>query len=110
MAMQNTYVCSACSHEIESWDEGNPYYRDARGRKKYAYHPDRERALCTENDVPHLCMSCCKEVLVDTAAPRETCDACGSKSLVDTWELDGKECPWCRAGTLVLDPKRTAIS
>ncbi len=41
------FVCSGCGWEIEAWDEGSPYYLNADGRKKYAYHPDPERQLCT---------------------------------------------------------------
>jgi hypothetical protein len=32
------FVCRGCGREICAWDEGNPYYLDEFGRKRYAYH------------------------------------------------------------------------
>jgi hypothetical protein len=52
------FVCRGCGREICAWDEGNPYYLDEFGRKRYAYHPDQERDRCTGNDAPHLCLDC----------------------------------------------------
>jgi hypothetical protein len=34
MAAGSLFRCKHCSKSIESWDDGNPYYRDERGRKK----------------------------------------------------------------------------
>jgi len=49
MAQGIRLVCENCSKAIEAWDDGNPYYLDRRGRKKYAYHPDPKRERCTGN-------------------------------------------------------------
>jgi hypothetical protein len=58
MAQSFLFICNNCAHEIESWDEGHPYYFDKRGRKQYAYHPDPKRDQCIGVDSPHLCLTC----------------------------------------------------
>jgi hypothetical protein len=65
------FVCRGCGREICAWDEGNPYYLDEFGRKRYAYHPDQERDRCTGNDARHLCLDCGAEFPVDSAAHRQ---------------------------------------
>lgn len=40
MAEGIRYICDNCSRAIEAWSDGNPYYIDDSGNKKYAYHPD----------------------------------------------------------------------
>ena len=57
MAMAIRFVCGGCERTIEAWSDGNPYYIDEAGAKKYAYHPDHERlSKCIGNDDPHLCL------------------------------------------------------
>ncbi len=64
MAQSILFVCDHCSKRVEAWDEGNPYYFDERGMKRYAYHPDHEnRARCVGNDSPHLCVKCGEQFL-----------------------------------------------
>ena len=59
MADMKRCVCDNCHKAIESWSDGNPYYIDEAGAKKYAYHPDHERlSKCIGNDDPHLCTAC----------------------------------------------------
>ena len=58
MAQGVTFSCNHCGHSIEAWDDGNPYYLDERGKKRYAYHPSSERDQCVGNDSPHICLSC----------------------------------------------------
>ena len=110
MAMGLYYVCNGCSREIEAWDDGNPYYRDAKGKKRYAYHPDPERALCIGNDSPMLCLACGRKSMSDSAAPISQCPKCASANIVDLMKLDGRVCPYCKKGTFRVDPERHAIS
>ncbi len=42
MAQRFRFVCGKCDHTIEAWDDGNPYYIDDDGKKKYVYHPNHE--------------------------------------------------------------------
>jgi len=104
------FVCNYCGKEVESWDEGNPYYRDASGAKHYASHPDPERDLCTGMDSPHLCLNCGAEFPVDSEQPRLECPECSSREIADTFRLDDKRCPYCKEGRFLRDPGRQAIS
>ena len=110
MAEGRRFVCSNCVRAVEAWDEGNPYYWDERGEKRYAYHPDPLRERCTGNDTPALCLACGAEFVSDSAAPVERCPACASNQVTDRWELDGKACPYCAAGTFRADPTSFTIS
>jgi DNA-directed RNA polymerase subunit RPC12/RpoP len=111
MAQGVTYVCSDCGTSIEAWDEGNPYYRDEKGRKKYAYHPDSEHlALCIGNDADFLCLGCGKKFKVDSEAPIDRCPKCKSTEIVDRYELEGKQCPYCMKGKFGADPNGFVIS
>lgn len=104
-------MCSRCAYSIEAWSDGNPYYRDARGRKRYAYHPDHTNlARCVGNDEPHLCLACGFEMKVDTLKPVTRCRKCRAGPLFPLWELDGVPCPRCREGHFALDNERRAIS
>ncbi len=99
MAEGRRYVCVKCAHTIETWDEGNPYYMDDDGRKQYAYHPDEDLLeQCIGNDSPHLCLSCGYEFIVDSEAPIAACPLCEASKISNTWELEGRPCPYCKAG------------
>ena len=106
MAQGVRFVCNSCDHTIEAWDDGNPYYFESvitkagklKQKKKYAYHPSELRELCIGNDTEHLCLSCKKEFMVDSKAPIMTCPKCKSSEIVDTMELAGKSCPYCKEG------------
>ena len=110
MAEARLFVCSSCGHSIESWSDGNPYYIDDAGEKQHAYHPDERVAQCIGNDEPHLCMSCGHEVDVDSRDPIDSCPKCKDRSLVLTWELEGRACPTCKKGTLGADPDYHCVS
>jgi len=111
MAEGLRFVCGSCGKTIEAWSDGTPYYIDARGKKRYAYHPDHEHlALCIGNDTPHLCLACGKEFMVDSRSPISRCPTCGSPDIADTFHLDGKTCPTCRKGTFGIDPQGHMIS
>lgn len=111
MAECRRYVCDHCARAIAAWSDGNPYYRDAAGKKQYAYHPDHERlAQCVGNDVPHLCLACGRETKVDSLRPRTRCRVCKAGPLVDTWHLEAHDCPYCRAGKFEQDPTYFVIS
>jgi hypothetical protein len=96
---------------MEAWSDGNPYYLDESGKKRYAYHPDHENlARCIGNDSPHLCLECGEEFMVDSRAPVEACHKCGSGRTVATFDLAGYPCPSCKAGEYRRDPDFFAIS
>lgn len=113
MAECTRFACDHCGHAVEAWSDGNPYYRDAAGRKHYAHHPDHDAlARCTGNDVPHLCLICGAARTVDSAqrARPARCRRCGGSDLVPMTVLAGRACPSCRAGTFAADPRFFAIS
>jgi hypothetical protein len=111
MAEARRFACTACGFDLVAWSDGNPYYRDERGKKQYAYHPDHENlARCVGNDVPHLCLGCGTEAKVDSARPRTSCRRCKSGTLVPTSELAGQPCPKCRKGIFEPDQRLHAIS
>jgi DNA-directed RNA polymerase subunit RPC12/RpoP len=104
------FVCTNCGKEIVSWDEGKPYYRDPRGTKHYAYHPDPMRDFCVGNDFPHLCLNCGADFSVDSEEPRRDCPQCHSTEISGTFALEGKPCPFCKRGRFLRDPSRLDIS
>lgn len=48
--------------------------------------------------------------MVDSEAPTSACPACAAVLLVDTYELDGQRCPYCKSGKFAIDPEHYAIS
>lgn len=110
MAAGRKFECNQCSQAFIAWDEGDPYYRDERGLKRYAYHPDRERDRCTDIEIPVLCLNCGKQAKIDSAKPISCCPRCKSTELVDQWHLDGKPCPFCKRGTFAVDPDFFLVS
>ena len=111
MAEGIRFVCNNCSRSIEAWSDGNPYYIDERGEKKYAYHPDHGGlARCIGNDSPHLCLACGAEFNVDSQEPIKNCPLCMDNEIVDTFELEGKRCPYCKQGFFYIDPEFRCIS
>jgi len=111
MAEGILYVCDGCGHAIEAWSDGNPYYIDETGSKRYAYHPDHEQLdLCIGNDSPHLCLSCGHEFMVDSRSPVLACPRCEACEIVGAFDLGEKQCPFCKAGVFVVDPKFRDIS
>ena len=110
MAQGIQFICGGCGKTIGAWDDGNPYYLDARGKKQYAYHPDHMRDQCIGNDSPSVCLSCGKEFMVDSRAPIAACPKCHSSEIADTFHLDGRTCPYCAEGIFVRDPDFFAIS
>ncbi len=111
MAQGVRFICEKCGYAIEAWSDGNPYYLNANGVKQYAYHPDHDGlARCIGNDVPHICMSCGQEIMVDSRAPINSCPNCGKTELAQTFHLGGRRCPHCKAGVFVQDPDFNPIS
>lgn len=111
MAEGRLLVCDQCSFEVMAWSDANPYYRDSRGRKQHAHHPDHEDlARCTGLDVPHLCTACGEETQIDAEVALPICLMCESDLLVAVWELDGHRCPTCKVGSFINDPSGGAVS
>ena len=108
MAAELIFICD-CGFGISVWDDGNPYYLDPgkfdkpRSRQKvYTYHPADPPWPIEGNDVPHICMSCCHEFMVDNKfgsailAFQTKCTKCKSEDIVDCLDLTGKLCPKCK--------------
>lgn len=111
MAEGKRFICSSCHRTIEAWSDGNPYYIDRSGRKRYTYHPDHERlAKCIGNDTPHLCLACGKQFNLDSRTPTNKCPDCGAPDIADLYELGGRRCPYCKAGAFVADKRFHVIS
>jgi DNA-directed RNA polymerase subunit RPC12/RpoP len=110
MAEARRYVCQACGAQVEAWSDGNPYFIDERGEKKYAYHPYPEVEQCIGNDVPHLCLGCGASFMVDSLQSSSTCPECKSDETCATYELEGRRCPFCKLDTFREDPGGRAIS
>ena len=110
MAQGFVYVCSDCKHEIQAWDDGNPYFLNAKGTKVHVYHPDQRLSLCIGNDDPHLCLSCGADFLVDSREPIDACPKCGSDDIRETTGLEGARCPYCKTGTFKRDSSNFMIS
>ena len=103
-------TCSACKFSVDVWDEGNPYYRAADGKKVYVYHPSSDREKATGVDSPHTCLDCGHSFEIDSEAPLERCPKCGSAAFCHDWDLPGHNCPHCRRGTFEIDPGFHMIS
>jgi predicted RNA-binding Zn-ribbon protein involved in translation (DUF1610 family) len=111
MAEAVRYVCDSCREAIVAWSDGNPYYIDASGAKRYAYHPDHEHlALCIGNDSPHLCLACRERFMVDSWEPVAVCPTCGAAEIADCFHLGELRCPYCKAGVFAADPDFHCIS
>jgi DNA-directed RNA polymerase subunit RPC12/RpoP len=89
---------------LEAWDEGDPYYIDEAGAKRYAYHPDEERMRCTDVEVLHVCLDCRNEFIVDSAAQVRKCPKCKSSRIPSICSLGGKRCPFCNKGKFTSLP------
>jgi predicted RNA-binding Zn-ribbon protein involved in translation (DUF1610 family) len=111
MAQALRFVCSKCSHAIEAWSDGNPYFIDEAGAKQYAYHPNHEQlARCIGNDSPHHCLSCGAEFKVDSRIPVTACPSCGASNIINSYRLGGCRCPYCKQGTFTEDPDFDCVS
>ena len=111
MAEGIRFVCSGCGQSIEAWSDGNPFYIDESGKKKYAYHPNHdELARCIANDVPHFCLQCGTESKIDSRLDVQVCRECGSDRVVETFGLEGVKCPKCKKGHFARDKDFYCIS
>lgn len=123
MAACTEFTCTHCGFKIESWDEGNPYLRDAEGKRHFFYHPgDQEErleffekqtgrpaadeaefiAFLNEqggNEAHYLCLHCGRQTQRDPEHDPMRCTGCGKRTLKDTQELEGQTCPKCSQGT-----------
>ena len=100
MAMGRLIVCSACNVVLEAWDEGHPYFVTEAGAKQYAHHPDARRDDCQGIDVDIVCLACGHQDVRDRAKKLVPCSGCQSTDVVGRHELDGRPCPYCKAGHL----------
>lgn len=112
MAQGLRFVCSHCDHAIVARDEGNPFYLDERGRKRYVYHPDSRRYQLPidGNDGDYLCLDCGHAFRREQESPKKKCTKCPSLLIVETWYLKGKPCPYCKRGRFGIDPTIELIS
>jgi len=111
MAEGKVFTCNQCNKTIESWSDGNPYYLDQAGKKKYAYHPDHKKlSQCIGNDSPTICLSCATEFMNDSESPITHCPQCHSQNITSTFQLANKICPYCNKGHFLLDQNRAMLS
>lgn len=111
MASCTRFICGHCARQVEAWSDGNPYFVDEHGDKRYAYHPDHANlARCIGNDVPHLCLACGAEFVVDIRTGDRKCPVCGAIDNVDLCDLEGRRCPTCKEGRFAADPDYFAVS
>ena len=110
MAQGIRFLCENCSMNIEAWDDGNPYFFDAEGKKQYAYHPDPDFERCVGNDSPHLCLDCGEHAMVDSKTPDARCGECGSTNIMHLSDLAGHRCPACKLGVFAQDPNYFCVS
>ena len=66
--------------------------------------------MCIGNDDPHLCLACGDEFMVDSCKPIAACPKCGDADISDTYNLDGRKCPYCSAGVFAADPEFVCVS
>lgn len=104
MARAIVLECDQCDFSLTVWDEGKPYYIDSQGNKRYAYHPSKERELCTALDVEHICTECAHKFDVDSQAHGASCPTCKSPCTVKTSKLAERVCPVCKKGHIRSDP------
>lgn len=105
MAQELRFICNNCDYTASAWSDGNPYYIDEKGEKQYAYHPRHDLlARCIGNDTPHTCLECGSQFNIDSRQPISACPKCGSNELVGTFDLEGKQCPKCKADALRSEP------
>ncbi|BBM64318.1 hypothetical protein VA249_09640 [Vibrio alfacsensis] len=98
MAQAILFVCTSCDECIESWSDGNPYYIDENGKKRYAYHPEPNFDRCIGNDSPHICLGCAHEFKVDSRVPKTECPKCQSSNIKSDYDVEGEACPYCKKG------------
>ena len=110
MAEAKRYICSDCDKSILAWDDGNPYYIDAKGKKKYAHHPDPMRDKCTGNDSDVICLGCGEIFILDDRASAKACPKCKSADIAELFELEGRQCPYCKKGKFAVVPGECCIS
>jgi DNA-directed RNA polymerase subunit RPC12/RpoP len=111
MATGIPYRCDHCDFGVMAWSDGNPYYFDEQGLKRYAYHPDHANlARCVGNDRDYLCLDCGAKFREDYEVAEPKCSQCMSRHVAAFGQLDGKSCPHCKSGTIREDEEGFAIS
>lgn len=111
MAEGIRFNCENCGKNFDAWSDGNPYFVNETGEKQYAYHPDHKNLeKCTGNDADFVCLNCGEEFMVDSRYPDARCPKCSSDNTSDRFNLDGKNCPHCKSGTLRIDEGSRMIS
>jgi hypothetical protein len=110
MAQCIRFACENCGSAVDAWDDGNLYYFDRRGKKKYAHHPDPKRERCVGNGSPRLCLECGAQTMVDSRAQVAPCATCRSDQIVGLFELAGRRSPACKPGVFTQDPNFFCVS
>lgn len=92
--------CTQCKKAVWAWDEGNPYIVNPDGSKEYVYHPDPRRSRARGIDIDYVCLDCGHEFRLGMNMTDGACASCASSNICTDRELEGRNCPWCRSGTL----------
>ncbi len=122
MAQCTRFTCSHCAFGIDSWDDGNPYFADAAGKRHYFYHPGGESAMRayyqvetallmetktfaefaqerSGNEGDWLCENCGRQTQRDPRRDSMRCSGCKQETLIANSRLEGRPCPKCKNGT-----------
>jgi hypothetical protein len=118
MSAQYTFSCSKCDFTVESWEDGNQYIEDLKGKRHFFYHPAESevrdkiaKEICGPeyseakilkiysdsigNAPDHICRNCEKITRLNPEKDKIVCRKCGSLSLEITIKLAGKKCIKC---------------
>ena len=79
-------------------------------KPKWVIPGQDDLARCIGNDSPHLCLSCGMDFNVDSQEPIAKCPGRMDNIIVDIFELDGRNCPYCKQGVFYRDPECRYIS
>jgi len=116
-----TFKCSNCGFSVDSWDDGNPYVEDPRGKRHYFHHPCEEEQireiagrvlgrtpkreeidemvkLHGGNESNFICADCLRITQRNPSKDALVCGDCHSSRLVRTHELGGTRCLSCEVG------------
>jgi predicted RNA-binding Zn-ribbon protein involved in translation (DUF1610 family) len=100
MSERLSFFCYECGKTLISYSDGNPFYLDEAGRKRYAHYPDAEKLdRCIGNDLPHICLSCGDRFVLDaTCLSKHVCPKCNAFEVIEVRNLWAEKCPYCKMG------------
>ena len=105
MSKRLSFFCNECGKVIRFFSDGNPYYFDENGKKRYAHYPDIKKLdQCIGNDLPHICLNCGDRFVLDTMRlPGHYCPKCKTPDVIEVRNLWAETCPFCKTGSFLID-------